>query len=70
MGPYRVRLLAFPVVLYNGGSFRIAVGIFENHKLVDRILERQTPYGWDTVMSVEHNSHTHKGDEYDPLPTV
>ena len=63
MGPYRVRLLAFPVVLYTGGSFRIAVGIFENHKLVDRILERQTPYGWDTVMSVEHNIHQEQGKD-------
>lgn len=56
MGPYRVRLLQFPVVLYQGQSFRTAVVVFDEQKLMDRILERLVGDTWQSVMSVERGN--------------
>lgn len=61
MGPYRVRLLQFPVVLYNGRSFRLAVSAFDHAELMDRVLELYTEKQWQRVMSVEHAKEDHHG---------
>lgn len=50
---YRVRLLRYPVMLYNGHSFERASAYMDEYESHDRTLERRTNDGWRTAVRVE-----------------
>ena len=50
---YRVRLLRYPVMVYNGTSFERAACYMDEYEEHDRVLELRIAHEWRAVISVE-----------------